>query len=222
MKKNKLPNSGISRRAIPFEFRMETSEGSNERIIRGHGSVFNSLSEDLGGFREIIHPGAFDAALAKSDVRCLFNHDPSLVLGRSASGTLKLSLDETGLAYECSLPDTTLGRDLAVSIDRGDVSQSSFAFTLDWDDESGEKWEYVYEDEQRGWILHIRQVEELFDVSPVTYPAYQAADVRSALQGLTRAKDALENNEKQKLDAALQARQRTLSIHQKRSFSYED
>jgi HK97 family phage prohead protease len=62
------------------------------RIIRGHGSVFNSLSEDLGGFREIIHTGAFDEALGKSDIRCLINHDANLILGRNTSGTLEVGL----------------------------------------------------------------------------------------------------------------------------------
>jgi HK97 family phage prohead protease len=181
-------NNGISRRSIPFEYRMEETE-DGKRVIRGHGSVFNSLSQDLGGFREIIHTGAFDEALKGSDIRCLINHDANLILGRNTSGTLDVSIDETGLYYTCELPETSYARDLSVSLDRGDISQSSFAFSMDWEDDETHEYE-LREDGQ--WILHIRKVKELFDVSPVTYPAYTAADVRSAADHLEAAKQAHE------------------------------
>jgi HK97 family phage prohead protease len=193
-KKNKpaFVEPAMSRRAANFEFRMEESE-SGVRTITGHGSVFDSPSEDLGGFREIIHKGAFDAAIANSDVRCLINHEANLILGRNTSGTLRLSITDTGLRYECDLPDTSYARDLAVSLDRGDISQSSFAFTMDWENEgareAGGNYEYRYNKEQDSWTLHIYKVRELFDVSPVTYPAYKAADVRSAVNGLQAAKE---------------------------------
>jgi len=124
----------MSRRSADFDFRMSESD-TGVRTITGHGSVFDSPSEDLGGFREIIHKGAFDDAIANSDVRCLINHEANLILGRNTSGTLRLSITDTGLGYECDLPDTTYARDLTVSLDRGDISQSSFAFTMDWEKE---------------------------------------------------------------------------------------
>lgn len=141
--------------------------------IRGYAAVFNKLSEDLGGFREQIAPGAFAKALARNDVRALVNHNPDLVLGRNKSGTLRLSEDEHGLAIEIDPPDTQTARDTMTLLERGDISQMSFAFTVNKD-----TWQ-----EEKGKVP-IRTLEEvnLFDVSVVTYPAYPqtSAQVRSA------------------------------------------
>jgi HK97 family phage prohead protease len=149
------------------EFRYDEKEG----IITGYAARFNVWSEDLGFFKEKIRAGAFSKTIGESDVRCLFNHNPDLVLGRSKNGTLELSEDNKGLVYSCKLPDTTYARDLQVSIERGDVTQNSFGFTTvkdEWN-ERGDKRE----------LVEVR----LFDVSPVTYPAYPQTDVkvRSAL-----------------------------------------
>jgi len=100
--------------------------------------VFNQLSENLGGFREQIAPDAFNGC-DMTDVRCLFNHDDNQVLGRTASGTLTLNRTAAGLEFECDPPDTTFARDLAASMDRGDIDQCSFSFTVpqggaDWAD----------------------------------------------------------------------------------------
>lgn len=217
-KKNKpdlTGHVGPQRRFAKFQFRMTEAEDKPLQI-RGHGSVFGVLSEDLGGFREMIHPGAFDRALKDSDIRCLFNHDANLILGRNTSGTLDLGTDENGLTYDCDMADVTYARDLKVSIDRGDVTQSSFAFTVDWDDESGKKWDFTRSDTGE-YILNHYDVEELFDVSPVTYPAYKAAGVRSALPALERAKeafearkDAKEDLEQEKADQAQAAHEETI------------
>ena len=137
------------------------------RSIEGHAAVFDALSDDLGGFREKIARGAFADSIGRDDVRALWNHDPNFVLGRSASGTLKLTEDTRGLLVRISPPDTTWARDLMTSIERGDVSQMSFAFQTDrdaWTKVAG-AWERT--------LLSVR----VFDVSPVTYPAYPQTDV---------------------------------------------
>lgn len=149
-------------------FKMETrmDEVENGLKVVGHASVYNRLSENLGGFKEIIAPGAFDDVL-NDDVRALINHDSNLILARTTSGTLELSTDETGLKYEFTIPETSYGKDLAVSMERGDISQSSFAFTVDDD-----TWETVNGEDVRT----ITKVKRLYDVSPVTYPAYPDAN----------------------------------------------
>lgn len=159
----------IERRIIDLDvLKVETRAEGEGKLVRGHAAVFNRLSENLGGFREQIAPGAFDGVL-NDDVRALFNHDPNHILGRTRSGTLRLTVDETGLGYELDPPDTSSGRDLLVSLERGDVSQSSFGFQVDEDD-------WVEDDEGRV-IRTITKFRRLFDVSPVTYPAYPDATV---------------------------------------------
>jgi len=143
------------------------AEGETRPHIVGHAAVFNSLSEILWGFREMIAPGAFKDAIEKSDVRALLNHDPSFVLGRRKSGTLNLWEDERGLAIDIDPPDTQWANDLLVTIGRGDIDQMSFGFTVGED-----CWEEI-EGETRRTIL---RVDELFDVSPVTFPAYPETD----------------------------------------------
>jgi HK97 family phage prohead protease len=136
--------------------------------IRGYAAVFNSETVIGGGswgFREKIAPGAFAEALTFSDVRALFNHDEDLVLGRLKAGTLRISEDERGLKVEIDPPDTQDARDLITKMQRGDIDQMSFAFTMEggaqaWD-ESGEMP-----------LRTIQKVGELLDVSIVTYPAY--------------------------------------------------
>lgn len=159
----------IERRTFEMEFRADADTGK----VVGYGAVFDSLSENLGGFRERIQPGAFDDVL-DNDVRALINHDPNLLLARTKSGTLKLDVDATGLRYGFDLPDTSYAKDLAVSLKRGDISQSSFAFSVEDD-----KWE---EDDDGRIIRTILKVGHLYDVSPVTYPAYP--DTTVAARGL--------------------------------------
>jgi len=136
------------------------------RKISGHAAVFNKLSEDLGGFREKIAPGAFASTITGADVRALFNHDPNYVLGRTKSGTLSLIEDAKGLAITIDPPETQWANDLIESVKRGDISQMSFGFRAvadEWDD--GKK------------VRTLKEVE-LFDVSVVTYPAYPQTDVK--------------------------------------------
>lgn len=138
--------------------------------LRGHAAVFNSLSEDLGGFREQIIPGAFKEAIETDDIRALFNHDPNFVLGRNRAKTLTLAEDARGLAITIIPPDTQVARDLIVSMERGDVTQMSFAFRIK---PNGEDWA---KNDDGIWIRSVKRVR-LYDVSPVTYPAYTATDI---------------------------------------------
>jgi len=148
-------------------FRVEArADDTGKRRIVGHAAVFNRV-DGPPLFREQIAPGAFADSVKEDDVRALFNHDPSIVLGRNKAGTLNLREDETGLWMEIDPPDTQAGRDLLVSIDRGDVTQASFAFqTIDDDVRTinGEE------------VRTLKRVK-LYDVSPVTYPFYEATDV---------------------------------------------
>ncbi|WP_367363365.1 HK97 family phage prohead protease [Mesotoga sp.] len=159
-------------RTIQSEFRVENKEGKAQ--ISGYAAVFNELSDDLGGFREKIQPGAFSEAIVNDDVRALWNHDSNYVLGRNKAGTLKLSEDERGLHYVVDLPDTQWAKDLSESIKRGDVTQSSFGFIVDSDE-----WA-----KQDGETVRTLTKVTLFDVSPVTYPAYPqtSTSARSILE----------------------------------------
>lgn len=144
-------------------------EAEKQKII-GHGARFNDLSEVLFFFREKIAPGAFADALRISDVRALINHDPNYVLGRTKAGTLNLVEDEIGLRYEIDPPETSFAKDLLVSITRGDINQSSFAFTVSPDNETWDESGQVP-------VRTIHKFDEIFDVSPVTYPAYNSTSV---------------------------------------------
>ncbi len=159
--------------------RKAAAEGDTPAVItiRGYAAVFSTLSDNLGYFREQIAPGAFDGVL-QDDVRCFFNHEEHLILGRTASGTLRLSVDKKGLAYECDLPDTQTARDLAASMERGDVDQSSFAFRIA---PNGDSWDE--DPDTGGTIRTITKIARLYDVSPVSIPAYPDASI--ALRRLT-------------------------------------
>lgn len=160
---------GLERRALPVvELRAVAGDGEGGLpSITGHAAVFDQLSEDLGGFREQMSPGAFAASIGEDDIRALFNHSPDHVLGRNRSGTLTLAEDRTGLAINIIPPDTAFARDLVVLIERGDISEMSIGFrtiTDEWNVEDGEP------------VRTVKAVR-LFDVSPVTFPAYPQTDV---------------------------------------------
>ncbi len=140
--------------------------------IRGHAAIFNTLSQNLGGFVEKIAPGAFLESIAKDDIRALWNHDDSLVLGRNTAGTLTLVEDEQGLYVEITPPDTQIGKDAVTLIQRKDVTQMSFGFLVP---EDGDVWE------EMGYQNYVRTIVKatLFDVSPVTFPAYLQTDVEA-------------------------------------------
>lgn len=160
----------LERRTFTIDQLKVEKRDDGKRMIRGHAAVFNQLSEDLGGFREQIAPGAFADAIKTDDVRALFNHNPDHVLGRNMAGTLKLSEDVRGLAIEIEPPDTQMARDLMTSMERGDISQMSFGFSVR---PNGSNW--AQNDE--GATIRTLTSVRLYDVSPVTYPAYTQTDV---------------------------------------------
>jgi hypothetical protein len=165
----------IERRSFPIR-EIRATDGDNPKIS-GYAAVFDELSENLGGFYERIQRGAFASTLETADVRALWNHDSNYPLGRNRAGTLALSEDETGLAFEIDPPDTSYAKDLLVSMRRGDVDQMSFGFITVRD-----KWE-----KNGGQVIRTLLEVELFDVSPVTYPAYPttSATVRSKFESFT-------------------------------------
>lgn len=166
----------MERRLITTELRATTEDG--KRKIGGYAAVFDTLSVVLWNFREEIAPGAFADAIEKNNVRALWNHDTSEVLGASGNGTLRLAEDSVGLRFELELPDTQRGRDAFTLIERGDVSQMSFGFRSLPD---GDEWRI---DEDGQYIRRLLRAD-LLEVSPVTFPAYPATSVgvRSEILG---------------------------------------
>ena len=163
-----------------LELRMD---GDKPTVV-GYGAVFNSMSNDLGGFREFIAPNAFEGRL-EDDVRFLINHD-GMPLARTTNGTLRMSVDEKGLRYEADMPNTSTARDLVELLKNGTINQSSFAFTVEED-----SWEI--KDGMN--IRTIDKVSQLFDISSVTYPAYSSASSAVALRSLEEWKSKEENTE---------------------------
>jgi HK97 family phage prohead protease len=154
----------------------EEGEGMPKEI-GGIAAVINSAT-DLGYFEEVILPGAFDNALSKDyDIRCLFNHEAELILGRTKANTCKVFVNGDGNLEYTWVPDYENPTHMSVvrSIMRGDITQSSFAFTI--------KEQMWSESEKYGSMgkRTIKVIEDLYDVSPVTYPAYSdtEADARS-------------------------------------------
>ena len=142
------------------------------RTVEGYALKFNKESNDLGGFIEMIQPEALDGIIAKSDILCLLNHNEDRgVLARSkfGAGSLNLEVDAEGLKYKFEAPKTALGDELLVGLKRGDITTSSFAFTIESD---------VWEKRSNGtYIRKITKFKELFDVSPVYKEAYSDTTV---------------------------------------------
>jgi hypothetical protein len=126
----------LERRTVNLEklrVTRQTDEESQLLVIEGHAAVFNQWSEELGvwfPFREKVLPGAFADTIKTDDIRALYNHDVNYVLGRNKAGTFFLEEDDTGLKVRILPPDTQWAKDLLVSIERGDISQMSFGFTV--------------------------------------------------------------------------------------------
>src|SRR5690625_7107596 len=177
------------RRCLPAaELRVQQADDGPSRLV-GCAALFKRRSElPYGSFVEVIAPGAFAGAVKNADVRCLWNHDSNHVIGRTKAGTLTVEEDELGLRIEATPPDTQWARDLMTSISRGDVDQMSFGFRVAKDE---------WKEEGDIYVRTILEIEELYEVSPVTFPAYP--DTAVAVRSLERWREA-------KSDAAPAAR----------------
>ena len=144
---------------------LRAADESDGMTLKGYAARFNSRSEDMG-FREFIEPGAFTKTLkSRNDVKALLNHNSDIVLGSTRAGTLRLAEDDRGLVDEIALPETTAGKDTAISVGRGDISGQSFGFSVVRDE-----WNHDFTERR---LLEVR----LHEVSIVAFPAYRATSV---------------------------------------------
>lgn len=164
-------------RFMPFPLQLEVRQNENgENVIRGYALKFNSLSQEIWGmFREVIDPHALDNT-DLSDVVSTLNHDVNNLLGRNSNNTLSLKRDEVGLFYEVIPPDTQVGRDAITLLKRGDISGSSFVFTVRED-----KWETLDDGTELRTVLDI---EKIYELGPVVSPAYLNTEATVAQRSL--------------------------------------
>lgn len=166
-----------------IELRVAGSK-SAPRLV-GYAAVFDAPSDDLGGFIEIVRRGAFRRSLASNrlDPLALVHHLPHLVLGRRSAGTLELAEDNHGLSFDIRLPETQTARELAVSVERGDVRGASFAFTVP---KGGDKWTVTGDTAVRE-LLDV----DLHEISITATPAYPDTEVAKRALGAARARPRL-------------------------------
>lgn len=182
-----------------FEIALELREEGDEMTLTGYAALFNSRSENLGGFTEVIAPGAFSRSLkSRNDIKLLWNHDTSAVLGSTRSGTLKLEEDERGLRVTASLPNTTHGRDARELVKRGDVTGFSFGFTIPG--RGGDEWN------AEGTERTLKSVR-LHEVSLTPFPAYTATNGTAQMRGLDKVAKRAEVDADQLADSLLKLEQ---------------
>ena len=171
----------LERRTVtqPIEFREE----GDKLVATGLGIVYNKRSQNLGGFQEVVRPGAAKKTILEADVRGLLNHDPNLLLGRMGAGTLRLEETPDGVRYEIDLPNTTAGRDAAELLRRGDLIGSSMGFRA-----IGDEWGET----EDGFPLRTLTEIALRDIGPVTFPAYTDTDATLGSLAAERSLDLVE------------------------------
>lgn len=187
-------------RNVTCEVRFAEEEG----IVEGYAMLFDVQSDGLP-FYETIERGALDGVVERSDVFALLNHSLERgVLARSnrGRGSLSLEVDERGLKYRFTIPDTAVGKELAENLRRGEIDSSSFGFTVDED-----KWE---KRDDGIWSRRIIRIAELFDVSPVYHAAYSATSV--SLRGRERAEAELREREQRAVAEYLDRIEQSLNI----------
>lgn len=188
-----MNNKGVSKMHEQLEIRSFNAEirsadvQDNQMVVEGYALKFNSLSQSFGNWREVIDPHALDNC-DMSDVRCLVNHDTTLVLGRNTSGTLELNVDDVGLYFRCVLPDTSYAKDLFEVIKRGDVNQMSFGFFLAPNGDTFSK-----DPENSGMFIRtLKEIEKIYEVSIVTIPAYEETNVEIAQRSIEKMQEEFE------------------------------
>jgi len=167
-------NVTLERRTHAETVELRSSE-TGQPVAQGYALKFWKRSQPMMGFVEQIDPAAVTKTLQEADIRALFNHEASMLLGRKAAGTLRVRADEVGVPYEIDLPNTTLGRDVAELLNRGDITGSSFGFRVVG---NGEQWGET----EDGYPLRTLTEIAMRDVSPVTFPAY--LDTEASLRSL--------------------------------------
>lgn len=194
-----------------FEVR-DIGEGDEKKThIQGYALKFEKLSENLGGFRELIHKGALDGC-DMSDVVFDFNHDFNKVLARNnksdgTTGSLSLTVDDTGLFFDAVPTDTSYSRDLIENMRNGVVNKCSFIFNIDWSDPDAQDWDWDLKGE-RGYDLRtINKFKSISDVSVVVFPAYESTETTV----YTRAKNE-KSNEADKAKLELEKRKQAIEI----------
>jgi hypothetical protein len=171
--------ANLERRDIAFEQDDEIvveTRAEGRTVIKGYAVVYNRLSLDLGGFKERILPGAFDAVLAKRGGRDLvsyFNHDPNVMLGRESSGTLTVGGDDKGVWFEVTPPATRA--DVLELVSRRDVKGASFTFSVD---KGGEGWTT----DDKGRAIREIRAASIYELGPVVSPAYVATSATVAMR----------------------------------------
>lgn len=187
-------------------FQVIANEDDEKRTVEGYALLFGVNSDNLG-FEEVIERGALDGVLGKSDVFALLNHDRSkgiLARAKNGNGSLSLEVDSKGLKYRFEAPKTALGNELLENLRRGEIDQSSFAFTVA---DGGEKWER----QKNGiWKRTISKFGRIYDVSPVYNAAYSKTSVY--MRGKEEAEKELEEREKQNLEEYYKGINNSLNI----------
>jgi HK97 family phage prohead protease len=202
----------MERRMTPTgDVKVETRADGGQTLV-GYAAVFYRDGDAGTEYRlgpdvvERIAPTAFNRAIQeKHDARALFNHDPNMLLGRAGAGTLRLSVDARGLRYEIDLPETNVGKDVAASIARGDLSGSSFAFRING--KGGQRFE-------KGKGYDVRNIldVDLYDVGPVTYPAYEGTTTGVRSGDCSDAFDAVNDWRKERDAEAVAVRSRMIAL----------
>lgn len=198
-------------RSMPCEFEVrELGESEKKEIhIQGYALTFETLSENLGGFRETISRGALDDC-DMSDVVLDYNHKFDAILARnnksSGPGSLVLSIDERGLFFDAIPTDTSYSRDLLENMRNGIVNKCSFVFSLDWNDPDAQKWDW--DDGKRGYDFRtINKIKSISDVSIVIFPAYEDTETSTysrAKKEATTEKDKARSLKRKQIEIALE------------------
>jgi hypothetical protein len=162
----------LNDKEIRFLGEMRASGSDDKPVLTGYAVVYNSPSQDLGNFIEIIKPGAFKRCLSSNpDIFCFSNHDATKILGRTSAGTLRLKDDNRGLGFSLDVPNTQLGNDTYESVKRGDIRGCSFAFSAvdeDWEENPNGKPQY---------IRTVSDADLLGEITITAFPAYEATTV---------------------------------------------